>query len=428
MVWKHFTEENKDLIQEKFDYANNINNRVDGAHIKKTITMVQNVIENYTAFYSFVDKKVFHHTTSVVHRITKAVNRFINASKVEIKDKYFKDMQVYIDTYLQSTEPRVHSLQTAFDNAMSVMVLLNTALELRIKTTPSSDPSFWDHLPRQVREEVNKAFISYEVYNELEKQNGAQSNVPNIGNLTADVGQQRSCDQFSLILSKTLDDLNEFIDDIEQDIDTYKSQEDLSKSHIKEIEDGLKDLTKSYRGMKALRTCISGYGDFLHYLQYWEPTLDFNLTDRGEVDIDDFYHKYSVTQQWLKDILQDYSRNKISKHQLALELLSANTSDIIDQVSELIDSYKTELYTDLQSKIEEKAALMNKQYKDALKNLAKLESFFTSGKFTSLGKSINLWLKPYPVLESPKVNFTMLMIDNLVLVVVLYRHEHPKNG
>jgi hypothetical protein len=381
--------------------------RVDAKSITETISNILGVNEQFKKTMDFVSAKLTNSHTSIVHRVAKAINNFIDMAQEDVTETWFGDLSKYEAAYENDTKYAVNDIKQSLEDPVFLLNNIVNSLRLSCNYSQTVDGMFSEEeIANRVFEDNSTLDGPFTVLNLYEGLFNALSADPyriNLTNLSSAVSRLKSS---SNIVDVIRDELS--------------SASDLCAIH-KEF----RDLQKA---MTDLIESIDDYGAFLHDLTDWNASLVFQPAtadlDSLRIGFKEYYDSSTLT---LQKRLQQFARNAITKEDLANSILDMDLPNLSQNITILFNSFKTDVINPLKDEAATYSSNLQQKYTSGLDNLVALEKYFPKVQsITTNAQRAKLWLLPYPVLETRKVRSVRLTeyiyINYIDIQIIMYKY------
>lgn len=412
------SEAQRQHLQTNFFKAKNTRERVEGHRFSRTIETILGVIHEFEVTQNFIASTVNNPHTSSVHRAIKATRKIYSMAEEDIDYKFFKDFSEYYSYYVQSMEGYINVMVDYFKKASLADAEYRGAIELRCRMMNTSMVD-WESLGAKVDKTISDAFDQYTLFSQM---GVGIYNIyhMDISHLTYSTEALSSCSQFESIKNS-----RHMFFKYGYNASVLESDYYLGFLYCDE---GLLELTS--KSIASMIECVTPYGELLDKIASWKNALhELTIQDPDESFGKEFISAFEETADFLSLQLKLYMENKIDKGTLSRRILSMDLQALIANITQNMNSFKLGSLADVKLDLKNSALILQNRYSQALLYISEFGRFVRDGRFDADVRSAQIWLHPYPVIETSKVSLMLInSVESIDLFLWLLFHSwYPSN-
>jgi len=444
----------QDDIKRRYFKAAEYRFRVTHQQMIRYLQRLQDTWQQLEHFKSYLKTNIFASGTSVLNRIHNAIEAMDVLVKYNINDKMFKEIDNYMEAYTIYKEPSIRTIKVAYGEIITATTAFSDILftynyeigwETRIR-----EYSNLLYTGNKLLSTLNQWVYTIQFYHGKKAVKGKYLPEYPISNVTmrksCNISKQISFLDYRQSVVEVVNDIKQSF--LSQDFHRYdytvppseRCHEDLDFPEVSGASETLSSengqrtcyskwanhsnlanlyakIRKLQKAIKQSEMCYSEYGNFLWKINNWLQRVD---TDKKE-QIDESHvilgmiHDINEASVWLHDLIEQLMLNKMPLYDVAREL-QIHWRDKFDLKLENVQQSMLRLViTPLEIQIDKTRDSINNIFMEALTYHEQFSTYFSDSikyKLTKTARSLVIWRKPVPNLDSPKVIIFLIVVSN----------------
>lgn len=166
------------------------------------------------------------------------------------------------------------------------------------------------------------------------------------------------------------------------------------------------DMQVAINALIGFIQCTKQYGLFLIEVQAWINSLDFTCKNfSNSINGAEMLLLFGDYESWFQSLLNSYSQNTISKSELASQICSPKQLDLMEQVAATVSDIDQLIVVPVEAAMNGVQQKITDAYVRMLQYITRFDYFISSPVIDTYARSLQIWRKPVPNLESPEVIF-----------------------